>query len=192
MALDDSKVEIARTGHYFVAPVGTAFPTDLPVDGSLWTPTDPWTEVGHTSADSPMSITRDGGDTTTNGTWQAPNLITSVADITYAIEMTLLQGDEESLKLYFGGGQADATTGDFQVPPVPAGQERALMVQMIHTSNTRARWLKLPKVTFIGSDNVEAATDDFTGYPVTATINNAGSETEYLFLLTGAAAPGTP
>ena len=189
MALDDTKVEIARTGHYFVADVGTEFPTSLPVDGSPWTPTTGWSEVGHTSADSPMTITRDGGDTTTNGTWQAPNLITSVADITYAIEMTLLQGDEESLKLYFGGGQADPTTGDFQAPKVPAGQERALMVQMIHTSGTRARWLKLPKVTFIGSDNVEAATDDFTGYPVTATINDPGADSDYLFLLTGAAAP---
>lgn len=174
MSLSSNEVYIANTGHYFIADAGTIKPTGLPETGAnsaalTWTPTTGWEEVGHTSQDSPLTITRDGGDRTTNGSWQAPNLEESVAPITYALGFTLIQQDQLGLTLYYGGGDLD-TDGEFLVPINPAAQQHALLAQIIHSSGTRAKWYYFPKASILGSDNSEAATDDFMGLPVSASI----------------------
>jgi len=181
MALSSSEVYIANTGHYFVADLGTPKPTSLPQTGAsadelAWTPTGGYEEVGHTSQDSPLTITRDGGDRTTNGSWQAPNLEESVAPITYALGFTLIQQDFLGLSLYYGGGSVDETDGNFIAPRVPAAQQKVLLAQIIHSSGTRCKWYWLPKVSILGSDNSEAATDDFMGLPVSASILDSAGE----------------
>lgn len=181
MALASSQVIIAATGHYYIGASGStitapvvAKPSSLPVDGSAWTPTGGYVEVGHTSADSPLTIGRDGGDTTTNGTWQAPNLEVSVAPVTFSLQFSLLQLDTLNSKLYYGGGSLVST--DFIAPTVPTAQSATLLVQVIHSTGTRAKWLYFPKTSIIGSDNAEAATDDFMSMPVTATILDSSGD----------------
>lgn len=166
MALDDDAVRIAKIGHFYVADSGQAKPSNLVA------PESPWEEIGHSSQDSPMTITRDGGDVTKKGTWQKPGLRADVADVTYAIEIPLLQGDALSLGLYYGGGTTDS--GYFIVPAVPTAQEKALFVRIVDGDTEWPLWF--PNVAIIGSDNSEESIDDFTKYPVTATILSPDTE----------------
>jgi hypothetical protein len=162
MALDDDAVLIAKEGHIYVAPAGTARPS------SLTSPGAPWVESGHTSLDSPLSLSRDGGDTTTKGTWQKASLRSDVAPVTYAWAWKLLQQDELSFQLYYGGGSVDGGSGDFIVPAQPAAQEKALFIRIIDGATEWYRYA--PLVAIIGSDSVDDATDDFEAMPVKATI----------------------
>jgi hypothetical protein len=167
MALDDDAVVIAKEGHIYVAPTGTPDPV------APTAPASPWVEVGHSSADSPLSLQRSGGDTTTKGTWQKSALRSDVAPVTYSWVFGLLQQDELAFKLYFGGGAVDGS-GDFVVPDTPAAQEMALFIRVIDGANEWPRYA--PKVGIIGSDNMEDSTEDFTGMPVTATILTPDTE----------------
>jgi len=167
MALDDDAVVIAKEGHIFIAPPGTAKPVGAP--------TSPWVEVGHTGADTPLTLKRDGGDTTTKGTWQKAALRSDVAPVTYSWEFPLLQQDELCMSLYFGGGAVDpADTGYFVVPTTPTSQEHAMYI-LIHDGDADwDRWA--PKVGIIGSDDESDSTDDFTSMPVSATILTPDAE----------------
>lgn len=168
MAIDDNAVMISKEGHIYIAPPGTAKPVDPT------SPADPWAEVGHTSADDPLSLKRDGGDVTTKGTWQKPAMRADVAAVTYSWVFPLLQQDEASLKLYFGGGAVDGTSGDFIVPNQPTSQEHAIFVRIIDGANEWYRYA--PTVGIIGSDDEDDDTEDFTSMPVTATILTPDAE----------------
>lgn len=166
MSLDDDAVRIAKEGHWYIAPVGTPRPTNLTA------PESPWAEVGHTSQDSPMTVTRDGGDVTKKGSWQKAGLRADVADVTYAVEFALLQQDAVSLGLYYGGGTTDS--GWFIVPTQPVATDTALFCRIVDgATEWPQHW---PHVAIIGSDNAEEAIDEFTKLPVTATILTPDTE----------------
>lgn len=167
MSLDDDAVLIAKTGHIYVADAGTAYP------GAPAAPASPWVEVGHSSADSPLSLQRSGGDSTTKGTWQKSSLRSDIAPVVYQWVFSLLQQDELAFQLYFGGGAVDGT-GDFVVPDSPTAQEKALFIRIVDGANDWYRYA--PKVAIIGSDNMEDSTEDFTSMPVTATVLTPAAE----------------
>lgn len=103
MTLNDNAVFKLSTGHFYLAPVGTAEPTDLSnLDAS-------WVEIGHTSLDNVLSQSSDGGDTTTLGTLQASSLRTSTTPIVVSWAFNLQQFDVDSLKLYFGSNSTPNT-----------------------------------------------------------------------------------
>jgi hypothetical protein len=169
MALSDSKVVIAGVGHFYTKVAGSVYPT---------TPTNPtgadgWVELGHTSADNPLTVKRSGGDVTTNGTWQNPSLRTSVAPVSYSVEFTGLQVDTTTLTFYYGGGSGDPSTTGFIVPTNPAPQNTALFVRIIDATNSNVeRYWHFPTTSVIGSDDNSFATDDFAGYPLSFTVLN--------------------
>lgn len=167
MSLDNSKVLIATQGTFWTAAVDTAYPASPDSPGA------PWANLGHTSADNPFTVKRDGGDVTTNGTWQSPNLRTSTAPITYSIQFTALQADANVFKFYFGGGTLDGSTpARWIVPTSPASQATALYVILQDTGASINRHWYFPNTSVIGSDDAAAATDDFLGFPLSFTILN--------------------
>jgi hypothetical protein len=106
MALTDSgaSVYIPGTGFIYLAPAETVIPA------SLTAPAAPWENMGHTSRDDGLTITRDGGDSEVLGTWQNPSLRERRDPVTFAITMVAHQVDNTVLGLYFGGG--DTTVAD--------------------------------------------------------------------------------
>lgn len=167
MALDGTKVTIATTGDFYTAAVDTAYPATPNSPGA------PWVRIGHSSADNPFTVTRGGGDVTQNDTWQTPGLRTSIAAITYTINMIALQGDANVFKLYFGGGALDASTPQrWVVPTNPAAQATALFVVLNDTGAGVTRHWYFPNTTAIGSDNIDSATNDFMHFPISFSILN--------------------
>lgn len=161
MALDDSAVVIPGTGHVWIAPAGTAKPADLSNPGS------PWAELGHTSIDDGMTITRDGGDSEVLGTWQNPSLRERRDPVVFALTLHLLQIDNNTLDLYFGGGDV-SVEGVFGVNLISQPAERAMFIKIVDGSNEFPFYI--PKTSIASDDDVEADVEAFLAWPIRATI----------------------
>lgn len=161
MALDDNAVIIPGQGHVYFAPVGTPQPTDLTDPGY------PWVDIGHTSSDDNFKITKDGGDSNILGTWQNPALRERRDPVVYALVFNLLQISNETLALYFGGGD-DSISGQFGVALNPKPQERAIFMRIVDGDVEVP--LYVPKASVASDDDVEADVEKFLQFPVRCTI----------------------
>ena len=173
MALNDAAVYIPGTGRVYVAPPETAQPTDLIA------PAVPWDELGHTSRDDGLTITRDGGDSEVLGTWQNPALRERRDPTTFAITMFLQQVDNTSLGMYFGGGDETAA-GAFGVNVVGETQEQALYVRIIDGANEVG--LYVPKVSIAAEDDIEVDVEGFLSLPIRCTVLGVTGESLMTFL----------
>lgn len=177
MALDPNAVIVPGVGHFYIADTSATKPTGTDV------PAAPWVEIGHTSYEDPMTIVREGGESTPLPTWQAPSgLRTRVAPISYRLNFRLLQHDELGLSLYYGGGAINATTDEFEVPKAPSPQNKSLFVRIIDGAVPWARYFGT--VDIIGSDDEEADPENLLGLPVGATVLD-DPDLSYLFSIAG-------
>lgn len=161
MALDDNAVYIPGTGHVYVAPSGTVKPV------SLTAPTTPWEELGHTSREDGLTITRDGGDSEVLGTWQNAQLRERRDPTTFAITMFLQQVDNVTLGMYFGGGDA-SVPGEFGITDTVGTTENALYIRIIDGANEVG--LHVPKVSIAAEDDVEVDVEGFLSLPIRCTV----------------------
>lgn len=161
MALTDSAVLIPGTGYLYTAPAETAIPA------SLTAPATPWENLGHTSREDGLTITRDGGDTEIIGTWQNPSLRERREPTNFAITAFLHQVDNEVLEMYFGPGDVD-TADQFGVTSAVAAIERALYVRIVDGTNEVG--LYVPKVSISSEDDVEVDVEGFLAFPVRMTV----------------------
>jgi hypothetical protein len=161
VALTDSAVLIPGAGQVFTAPAETAIPA------SLTAPAAPWENLGHTSREDGLTITRDGGDSEIIGTWQNPSLRERREPTNFAITCFLHQVDNEVLEMYFGPGDVD-TADQFGVTSAVATIERALYVRIIDGSNSAS--LYVPKVSISSEDDVEVDVEGFLAFPVRMTV----------------------
>jgi hypothetical protein len=161
MSLTDSAVYIPGTGRIYLAPAETVEPA------SLTNPAAPWAELGHTSLDDGLTITRDGGDSEVIGTWQNPSLRQRVDPTTFAVTMVAHQVDNTVLGLYFGGG--DATVANhFGVNSTTGTTDKAMYVRIIDGANEVG--LYLPKVSITSEDDMELDPEGFISFPLRATV----------------------
>lgn len=161
MALNDSAVYIPGTGKVYTAPSGTAKPADLKA------PASPWSELGHTSREDGLTITRDGGDSEVIGTWQNPSLRERRDPTSFAIVMFLQQIDNASLQMYFGGGDT-SEDGEFGVATVGETTELAAYIRIIDGTNEIG--LHVPKVSIAADDDIELDVEGFMSMPVRMTV----------------------
>lgn len=161
MALANNATLIVNHGNYFLAPVGTKPPTDL------LNPTSPWENMGHTSLEDILALTSDGGEATTLGTLQAPQLRTSYSSRTETIRIVLQQFDAASLRLFFGSNMA-ATADDARfhgVPATPTPTKAAFMAVYVDGANVFALWA--PSVEVMRGDDFEISdTESLVGLPL--------------------------
>lgn len=161
MALDDAAVIIPGTGLVFVAPAGTAVPSDKT------NPEAPWRDLGHTSIDDGLTITKDGGDSNVLGTWRNPALRDRRDPVVFALTVHLLQFSNDTLSMYFGAGDT-TVDGVFGVALIPAPVELAMFIRIVDGANEIQ--LYLPKVSVSSDDDVEVDVENFLAFPVRATI----------------------
>ena len=161
MALLDSAVVIPGTGFMYLAPAETVKPA------SLTSPAAPWVNLGHTSREDGLTITRDGGDSETLGTWQNSALRERRDPTTFAITAFLHQVDNTVLELYFGTG--DVTVADeFGVVSASATVAKALYVRIVDGANSVG--LYVPRVSIGAEDDVEVDVENFLSFPIRATV----------------------
>lgn len=161
MPLSDSDVILPGTGFLYIAPAET------PQPASLTAPASPWDNLGHTSREDGLTITRDGGDSEVLGSWQNPSLRERRDPSTYAITAFLHQFDNNVLELYFGPGDV-SEAGKFGVTSVTATTEKALYVRIVDGANEAG--LYIPKVSIASEDDVEVDVESFLAFPVRCTV----------------------
>jgi len=161
MALDDAAVIIPGTGYVFVAPAGTPVPSDKEAPGS------PWRDLGHTSIDDGLTITKDGGDSNILGTWRNPALRDRRDPVVFALTVHLLQLSNDTLSMYFGVGDT-TVDGVFGVNLIPTPVELSMFIRIVDGDNEMQ--LYLPKVSVASDDDVEVDVENFLAFPVRATI----------------------
>ena len=161
MALDDAAVIIPGTGYVYTAPVGTAAPTDFE------NPESPWEDLGHTSIEDGLTITKDGGDSNILGTWRNPSLRDRRDPVNFAVTIHLLQLTNETLAFYFGGGDT-SVDGVFGVNLITQPQERAMFIRIVDGEVSAP--LFIPRVSLASDDDVEVDVENFLAFPVRATV----------------------
>ncbi|HTF54484.1 MAG TPA: hypothetical protein VK735_44180 [Pseudonocardia sp.] len=161
MALDDAAVIIPGTGFVYTAPAGTPAPVDLE------NPESPWEDLGHTSIEDGLTITKDGGDSNILGTWRNPSLRDRRDPVNFAITIHLLQLTNETLAYYFGGGDT-SVDGVFGVNLITQPQERAMFIRIVDGEVSAP--LYVPRVSLASDDDVEVDVENFLAFPVRATI----------------------
>lgn len=161
MALNDNAVILPGTGYLYVAPAETAVPA------SLTSPASPWENLGHTSREDGLTITRDGGDSEVIGTWQNPSLRERRDPTTFAITAFLQQVDNTVLEMYFGTGDV-SVADEFGVTSTTGTTSKALYVRIVDGSNSVG--LYVPKVSIAAEDDVEVDVEGFLSFPVRMTV----------------------
>jgi hypothetical protein len=182
MGTDSNAVIVPGVGHFYIADLDATKPT-----GDADPTTDPdWEEVGYTSFEDPLTIVRDGGDSTILKAWQSSALRTNVEDPTYKLNFSSLQHDETSWKLYYGGG---SIVGDeFQVPKKAVPQAKQLFVRVLDGDDVWAR--HFPSTEIIGTDDEEMDAENLLGLPLSATVLGDDS-LDYLFSIYGPTTVGS-
>lgn len=161
MALDDNAVIIPGTGFMYLAPAAT------PAPASLTAPAAPWVNLGHTSRDDGLKITRDGGDSETLGSWQNTALRERRDPTNFALTAFLHQVDNTVFGLYFGPGDL-TVAGKFGVQNASTTTDSALFVRMV--DGTDEVGLYIPKVSVGSEDDVEVDVENFLAFPVRMTV----------------------
>lgn len=127
MTLNANAVRVAGTGEVYLAPAGTAAPTDAS------TPLPPaWKGLGITSTDGvQFTMSRDTSDI--DG-WQQSKIRVVTNSEPVTVEMTLIETNADTLTAAFGGGtvvETGADSGEYKFTPPEEGSNaiRALCVE---------------------------------------------------------------
>lgn len=130
MTLESSEVRVMGTGHIYVAPVGTAFPTNISTAVSH---AAGWRELGYCTPEGARFTF--GRDVTDINGWQSFNPLRKI--ITAApksVAFDLLQWNQYTMGLALGGGTFTEPTADnylYEPPDESFVDERAVIVEAI-------------------------------------------------------------
>ena len=168
MALIDTATLVPNSGNYFIAPVGTAAPTDLSAIPATWV------NIGHTSLEDIMSFESEGGEQSVLGTLQNPSLRTSYSKRSETWSNILQQWDEDSLRLYFGSNATDDGALWLHVPNTPAPTQTAFLA--VFNDGPRSFAIHATKAEVLRGDDLEFAdTESFAGLPLQITPLGSGA-----------------
>jgi len=169
-----SPIVVAWTGKYQGLPQTLMTADDTGLTGG----TDPEATVakttlangmvlaGHTSLDNDFAPIYEGGEATTRGTRQNPNLRTQVATATEGLDVSLVQVDADTLKLFFGGGTSPEA-GKFFLPDKSVPVEKSALMVYLADSEPVA-WFR-PKVSIFRNGPIRDAKDGWLEFPVRIT-----------------------
>lgn len=127
MALNSAEVRVAGTGHVYVAPSGTALPTDA--SAALGAS---WKDLGYVSEDGVAF--KFGRETQDLNAWQGDKVRVITLREPKTVEFALMQSNSDVLTAAFGGGAVTSpSTGEYKFTPAAAGSnaERALVIEFV-------------------------------------------------------------
>lgn len=127
MPVDPNEIVVAGNGRIFVAPVGTAAPTDT---ATAW-PAG-WVDLGYATEDG-VTISK-GRDVTEVRVWQSRLAVRRfVTSETLDVSFSLVQWNADTIPLAFGGGDVVTAGGVSTYTPPESGalDERAVGIEWV-------------------------------------------------------------
>jgi hypothetical protein len=158
MALDSDNVRVAVTGAVYVAPVGTAAPTD-----SSTALNASFADLGYVSADGIVETI----DKTTSQirSWQNGALVREVvSEGTYMVELTFIETNQDVLELYYGTTMVD---GEIDGDPRSTGGRKSFVIDIVDGESVERTYIPSGEVTSVGERTL--ASGEAIGYNVTIT-----------------------
>ena len=179
MAIDTDEVVVGADGAVYVAPVGTAGPTDIATALNA-----SFVDLGYVSEDG-VEMTP-GVEMNPIPAWQSFYPIRHVVTgRSLELGFSLLQWNEDSIKLAFGGGTVTPTAGPpayyTYTPPAPEDVDyRALVIEW--EDGTKDYRLHIPRalVTDVGSITLQRS--DPAGLDLTFSLAAAESGSEFTLI----------
>ncbi|MGW4114822.1 phage tail tube protein [Actinosynnema sp. NPDC004786] len=131
--------------------------------------------AGHTSLDNDFSPIYEGGERTVRGSRQNASLKEQVAAIVEGVEISLIQVDEDTLTMFYGGGSVPEA-GKFKLPTTSTPIERSFLIVYLATDGTPvARYY--PKVSIGRTGSIRDAKGGWMEFPIRVTfLELAGRE----------------
>lgn len=154
-------------GTVFLAPPNTALPPEGVTAFTRETESvGDWENFGHTSRDNTISLSVEGGDATTKGSWLRSALITQYADVTWSAAGSSIQTDKKTVQRIFNGW--DTANGKGTV--IGQGKKaRELAMLILADDDTGKLAFYEPKVAFTFGDAPSFDVENFFELPFAAT-----------------------
>lgn len=165
MTQNDAATLSVGTGKFYTGAVGAVAPTTF--SGLLTPSSTTWTDIGHTSIEDIIAFSSEGGEATSLGTLQAPQLRTKYSPRTEAFTINVQQWDDPSLKLYYGANFTAISTGAIfsGVPAAPVVTTKAFL-GVFQDGNT-VFGIYAPKAELFRADDVDFSdTESLTSLPL--------------------------
>jgi hypothetical protein len=176
MGFNSNATTIPGKGTVLVADPDTAAPTNyltldptaVPLVGATG-----WSALGHTSRENNVSLSKDGGDVTTSGSWWEEILRSNRAVTNWTATINSIQIDSTTLGLAFGGGTLDTLAGSYDVGDI-VPQNKALFILIVDTGGNRMA-LYIPNTSVAVGDAPEFAIDAYFEIQLSAAIQNSAT-----------------
>lgn len=160
MAVDPDAVRVAGTGVVYVAPKGTALPTDS--DSSM----SAYTDLGYVTADGVAFSF--GRETTDLDAWQGTKVRTLTTREPKTVSFTLMETNADTLVTALGGGAVAANgTGEYKFTPADLGTNAELALVVEFTDGTVVYRYCFARVQVEGEVKFTLTNTDAVTLPIT-------------------------
>lgn len=175
MAFDATQVLIPGKGTIFFGNPNIAPPVKASLDVATTSTYTGWTLFGHTSRDNPPQLAKNGGDSSTRGSWWDDSLVDTTAATSWTLTLASLQVDATTLGIAFPAGRI--ADGAFYVPSATGKVEKSIYIYAV--DGTKTMGLYLPRVSLGIGDAPTISVDNFfevniQGAILSATANVSG------------------
>lgn len=168
MAANDSALIVPGHGTVFYAPRGVALPAD-PLDAFKLNTDAPagWTDLGHTSKENAVELSKDGGDKSQLDTWYADAVRVVYAAEQWSMTVNALQMTKETLDLAFRG-EHDPVKGRYVIPAATRATEGQIVVLMQDTTGSMLIYAPNTQTTLGDAPSIN--TENFFEVPLSISI----------------------
>jgi hypothetical protein len=188
MAIDGSEVRVAGAGHVYVAPKGTALPTDLTdLDAK-------YVDLGYVTEDGvSFSFGREVEDL---NAWQGDKIRTLSTKEPATTSFSLMQTNATIMTVAFGGGEVTESGTDpnkvytFTPPKSGTNTERVLVIEFEDGADVKYRYI-IPRAQIEGNVDFTLTRSGALTYPLTLGILDNGDAAKFTIVSNDAhMAPG--
>lgn len=174
MAIDGSEVRVAGAGHVYVAPAGTALPTDLSALDSKYV------DLGYVTEDGvSFSFGREVEDL---NAWQGDKIRTLSTKEPASVSFALMQTNSTILTVAYGGGtvseSTDKKTFTFTPPKSGTNTERILVIEFSDGADITYRYV-IPRSQIEGNVDYTLTRAGALTYPLTMGILDNGDSAKF-------------
>lgn len=173
LGVDAESLVAGKHGTVFVAPTGTALPSDLSkftleYDGNS---TD-WKNIGYMPEGDVPSFDKSGGEATSLNTWQQDSVRTTYSPVVVSVSAKVIQANTATLKFVYNGWEVE---GSGIAVSASAPARNVAMLILLADTDTGARFGVFFPSASMKFDTLPDFSGDFASFSFTATAQSSAT-----------------